>query len=196
MRHIQRLSRREKRPYRVATQRVDAHADHELHLRLLAQPCEACVRIDVEHAVLDSDLPSDTGDGGIQIALPVTIEQRTEIEIGEQVAVQQQKVVSHVVQHLRHRTARPERMVFRGVGDVHAKAGAASEECLDEMAQMIDRDHDVADSEIRKLAQQQLKDRCVSERHQGLGKHGRIGMEPRTLPARHHDCLMLRAHTT
>ena len=78
----------------------------------------------------------------------------------------------------------PRASVFAYELDLDAVVAAVVEHGLDQVREIPDAEGDVGDPTGRELADDELENRAVADRHQRLRQHRRVGSEPRALSAR------------
>ena len=82
-----------------------------------------------------------------------------------------------------------ERLLLADVGDVDVAVLAAVEDRLDQVREVADAEVHVDDARVLELADDDLEDRLVADRHQRLRQHRGVRREPRAAAAGQDDRL-------
>src|SRR5690349_890722 len=164
---------------RGAAERVDAHADEVLVLRLLAVRDEG-VAFDLEDAQLVADLASKRRDGERRVAARVLFEEVAEREIAEHVAVHDdERVPRHV--DLCQRSDRAERRGLTVVVDLHLPPVTRPAVDLDQVSEVPNGERGPGAAGAAELREHQIQDRPLADRQEGLGEDVRERRQPRPL---------------
>jgi hypothetical protein len=123
------------------------------------------------------------------IGLSVPPHQVGVVEIGEHVAVHDQKVFRQPVEQPQHRAHGAQRHLLRHpVVDLHAPPAAVTGVGPDQLAEVADGQGDPAEAGPGELAQQDFHDRVLlADRHEGLGESRRVGPQPDALAPGEND---------
>ena len=168
---------------------VDGVAEHLAPGRLLQEPLDRPVLVGDDDAELERVLDRLEGQGGQAPVGVVEVDDGAEVDVGQDVAGDDEEPLVELVLGVAHRTGRAERGRLGGVDHAHAELGPVAEVGADGVGHEGHGDHDVLEA----VGPQQVDD-VLHHRDVGHGEHrlGLVGGErpqPRPLAAGHDHCL-------
>ncbi len=148
---------------------VDGVAEHLAPRRLLEEPFDAPVLVGDHDPELERVLDVDQPDGGHGLAGGVELDDGAQVDVGEDVAGDDQEALVELVHGVADRSGRAEGRLLGGVGDPHAELGAVAEVGADGVGHEGDGDDDVVESVALEELDYVLHHRAVGQGHHRFG---------------------------
>ena len=105
------------------------------------------------------------------------------VEIGEDIAVHHEEIIIETVDQA-ERADGSQGLIFPKVVDRHSVARPVAEERFDQLGEVSGGDRDALESCRRELADHDIEDRPVADRHQRLWEHSGVWPQPGSQTAR------------
>ena len=142
---------------------VDGVAEHLAPGRLLEEALDAAVVARDDDAELERVLHGLEADGGHRLLLLVEADDGRQVDVGEDVARDDEEALVELVHGVAHRARRAERRLLGGVHHAHAELGAVAEVGADGVGQEGHGDDDLVEPVLAQEAHDVLHHRPVGQ---------------------------------
>ena len=160
---------------------------------LLQEPLDRAVLPGDDDAELQRVLHGLQADGHDGLLFPVKLDDAGQVDVGEDVAGDDEERFVQLVHGVADGSGRAERVLFGGVDHPHPELRAVAEVGSDGVGLKGHGDDDVLEAVLLQEMHDVLHHGPVGDGHHRLGLVGREGAQPGALPARHDDRLHIES---
>jgi len=160
---------------------------------LFQEPVDGAVGVSDHHPELQRARDRGQDDGRRRHMFAVKGDRLGQVDVGQGVAADDDKGLVQVGLRVLDAPGRPQRRILHDVGDVHPEVRAVTKVVPNRGAQVLERDHHIADAMLAQQAEDVLHHRLADDRHQGLRQPARQRPQPGPLATRHDHCFHWRS---
>ena len=132
--------------------------------------------MDLDHTQVDLDLALVGGNGCDRPALAMALDQVSDAQVGQDVAVGNQEGIVQAVDQ-RERPCGAERVFFQAIADAQAELLAVLEKGFEQVGHVPNGQDHFVDAGAFHLAEQYFQDRQVADRHEWFGEDFGVGRQ-------------------